>query len=266
MSEDEKNKYSKPFSHPRWHEPIGGEVIGFELMTEEESRKAHEDTIAIIERWGYKIKEKDQPVRERRYPAIPIRKKTGKEEFINGEDTTDKTLNDFWCWAFSNLIGNTERGKLAEFIVAMAFELTYGIGVPWDSYDLITRDGISLEVKSSAYIQSWAQKKLSQITFGIRPTHAWDSKENIYDPDVKRQADVYVFCLLAHKEQKTLNPLNLSQWEFYILSTDVLNREAANQKTISLSRIEKLGATKTDYAGLTEAVNQQYKSSKNTEL
>jgi len=39
------------------------------------------------------------------------------------------TLRDFWAWAYSDLIGNTERGRLAEFIVAMALGITEGISV-----------------------------------------------------------------------------------------------------------------------------------------
>jgi hypothetical protein len=54
-----------------------------------------------------------------KYPAIETKKKTGNEQFLNaGSDVC--TLRDFWAWAYSDLIGNTERGRLAEFIVAMA--------------------------------------------------------------------------------------------------------------------------------------------------
>lgn len=193
------------------------------------------------------------------YPAISTQKKTGKELFLNGGDGVDKTLYDFWAWAFSDLVGNTERGKLAEFIVAMAVGAAEGISSSWESYDLSTPDGISIEVKTSAYLQSWTQKALSQIRFGIRPTHAWNSEENTYADSLQRQADVYVFCILKHKEQETLNPLDLDQWEFYTLSTEVLNREADNQKTISLYRVVSLGASKSNFAGLSQAIHHQYK-------
>ena len=61
------------------------------------------------------------------YPAISTQKKNGKEIFLNGGD--GKTLYDFWAWAFSNLVGNTERGKLAESIVAMAVGAADGISI-----------------------------------------------------------------------------------------------------------------------------------------
>jgi hypothetical protein len=48
----------KLFTHPRWHEPIGGNVIGKQPMTAEEKQKAHEETIAIAKSMGYKPKGK----------------------------------------------------------------------------------------------------------------------------------------------------------------------------------------------------------------
>jgi len=42
------------------------------------------------------------------YPVIFTQKKTGKELFLNGGDGTQKTLYDFWAWAFSDLVGNIE--------------------------------------------------------------------------------------------------------------------------------------------------------------
>lgn len=140
----------------------------------------------------------------------------------------------------------------------MAVGAAEGISSSWESYDLRIPDGIRIEVKTSAYLQSWAQKELSQIRFGIRPTHAWDGEENTYDDSLRQQADVYVFCVLKHKDQETLNPLDLDQWEFYMLSTEVLNRKIDNQKTISLYRVISLGTSKSDFAGLRQAIHQQY--------
>lgn len=57
----------------------------------------------------------------------------------------------------------------------------------------------------------------SKPIFSIRQTIAWDSIENVYSIEKKRHADVYVFALLAHKVKETLNPLNTSQWEFYVV-------------------------------------------------
>lgn len=198
-------------------------------------------------------------INEKSYPAITPQKKNGKEPFLNSEVGTQKTLYDFWAWDFSDIVSNTERGKLAEFIVAMAIGTADRISQSWGSYDLKTPDGICIEVKTSVYLQTWEQKALSNITFSIRPTHAWDSEKNIYDDSIVRQADVYVFCVHKHVEQETLNPLDISQWEFYSLATNVLNEKAFNQKTIILSRVVSLGAVKSDFAGLEQAIKYQVK-------
>ncbi|WP_144418580.1 hypothetical protein [Candidatus Thioglobus autotrophicus] len=55
--------------------------------------------------------------------------------------------------------------------------------------------------------------ELSKIIFGIQPTVLWD-ENNKRSEEAKRQADVYVFCVLAHKDKGTVNPLDLSQWDF----------------------------------------------------
>jgi len=56
-----------------------------------------------------------------------------------------------------------------------------------------------------------------------------------------------VFCILAHKEKSTVDPLNLAQWEFYVLPTHVLNQELGNQKTLSLPVLLRLNPEKVQY-------------------
>ena len=130
------------------------------------------------------------------------------------------TIGDYWQWAYSDIIGNTDRGALAEYIVAIALGTTAPARNCWAPYDLETPTGIRVEVKSSAYLQSWFQKRPSSPGFGIRKTLAWDPATNEYDQEKRRHADVYVFCLLAHQKDKaTLNPLDLAQWEFYVVAT-----------------------------------------------
>lgn len=127
----------------------------------------------------------------------------------------------------------------------------------WDAYDLITKDGLKIEVKSSSYLQSWGQTKLSKIIFGIQPTIKWE-ENNKRSSEVKRQADIYVFCVLAHKDMKTINPLDLSQWDFYILDTKVLNDKIPTQRTITLSSLLKLNPIKAKYDELKEQITNIY--------
>ena len=160
------------------------------------------------------------------------------------------SLSDFHQWAYSDVLTNTQRGVLAEYIVAKALGIEEKGRVEWDSFDLVTKEGIKIEVKSSAYLQTWQQKRLSTIKFGIQPTTSWDATKNEYINEVKRQADVYVFCVLHHQEQETVNPLDLTQWTFYVLETKVLNEKCELQKTIGLKSLLKLDAVVCDYSKL----------------
>jgi len=144
---------------------------------------------------------------------------------------------------------------LAEYIVSLDVECTSEIREEWDPYDLITPDGIKLEIKSGSYLQSWQQKKLSTISFGIQKTYAWDELTNKYSDVLMRQSDVYVFCVLAHKDKLTVDPLNMVQWEFYVLPTKILNSQVHNQKTISLSSLLKLSPTKCDFGQIGNVIN-----------
>ena len=188
---------------------------------------------------------------------IKSTRKTGHEPFhINGEKLPE-TLISFWQWSSSELVGNALRGKLAEFIVATATGCAEGVNQQWDAYDLVTPEGIKVEVKSAAYLQSWTQKKLSSIQFGIQRTFGWDASTNEHLSDQTRQADVYIFCLLKHKDKSTVDPLNMSQWDFYVLSTKVLDQKLGRQKTMSLSTLLKLNPLIVKYGEIGEAVKQQ---------
>ncbi|USN56560.1 MAG: hypothetical protein H6766_06060 [Candidatus Peribacteria bacterium] len=65
--------------------------------------------------------------------------KTGNECFINSDNKLPYTLLDFWRWNNSDLLSNAARGRLAEFIVAIAL----GVDIQLlrserDAYDLLT--------------------------------------------------------------------------------------------------------------------------------
>lgn len=136
--------------------------------------------------------------------AINPRPLTGNEQITS----IDNTLTDYWRWAHSNLMDNVEHGALAEYLVYTAIGAAEPTRVNWDRYDVKSPEGITIEVKASGYIQSWPQKRLSNINFFIRPTYGWGSEANTYASKCTRQSDVYVFCMLSHKEQATINPLD----------------------------------------------------------
>lgn len=151
---------------------------------------------------------------------------------------------DFWRWSASDLLSNATRGRLAEFIVALALGINVRDEVrdEWGAFDLTSPEGVKVEVKSAAFIQSWAQLKHSTISFRVPKTRAWNADTNVQEKESRRQADVYVFALLAHKEQETIDPLNLDQWHFYVLPTRILDERTRSQHSITIRSLEKLCA------------------------
>lgn len=180
----------------------------------------------------------------RRSGAEPIR--------ANGE--TVGRLADFWSWACSDLANNTMRGVLAEYLVATALGAAAGTRTEWDTVDIRTSEGWRVEVKSTAYLQSWAQSRPWKVEFGIAPASGWDAPSGAASVEARRRSDAYVFCLLHHQDKQSLDPLDLDQWTFYVLPTRVLDERCPHQKRIRLSSLERLSPVKTDFIGLPQAV------------
>ena len=175
--------------------------------------------------------------------------------FRDGDQKLAFNLLDFWRWSSSELLSNALRGVLAEFLVGQALgALTEG-RTEWDAYDLQTPEGTKVEVKSAAYLQSWPQKELSKISFGIAPTLGWDAKSNTYSPERRRQADMYVFCLLEHDDPDTVDPMDLLQWRFWVVPTTVLAERFGDQKTVSLGPLVGLAGEGVRYGFLKSAVD-----------
>ncbi len=187
--------------------------------------------------------------------AIDVQRLNGTESFCLNSHPKDINLLSFWQWSSSDIVGNALRGVLAEYIVSCAVGENGGVRREWDAYDVETHTGLTIEVKSAAYIQSWDQNKLSNIQFSIRPTYGWDSQTNTTASVQARQADVYVFCILAHKDKSTINPLHLDQWEFYCISSKTLNQKLGSQKMIGLNSLLSLNPDKAAFNELADTIN-----------
>ncbi len=178
---------------------------------------------------------------------------TGDEEFILHDANIGITVMDFWRWAFSDLIDNTQRGVMAEFLVYSSLNritLDTQKRENWLSFDVTSPSGRRIEVKSAAYIQTWTPENIfAQIRFDIRKKLAWDNVTATSATVAKRNCDLYVFCLFTAKT-KEVSILNLDYWDFYVLPTSILDEKIPNQKGISLSSLLKLEPVKTDYARL----------------
>lgn len=187
--------------------------------------------------------------------------KTGLEQLTYNDKQLGFSILDFWRWSTSDILSNTIRGGFAEFIVATALRLDLTVlRDEWSAYDLRTPDpdGIKIEVKCSAYVQSWYQREKSKISFSTKPALYWDSFTAEFGTIKQRHADVYVFCLLHNSDQTTIDPLNINQWEFYVLATEQLNNYERSQHSITLKSLQRLTQA-VPYDLLKESVVEKHK-------
>lgn len=178
-------------------------------------------------------------------------KLTGDERF-KGMDGV--TVRDFWRFALGDLRMNNARGYLAEFLVGNALRIKNLWRIEWEAFDLKFGD-ITIEVKSSAYLQPWEQKRISSLTFsGLYGTRYHPRAPGLgLDPLGKRlNAMVYVFCAQTIDEHDRYDQLDISQWEFYVVPRSAI--AATGYKTLSIRRVRQLAGRQTQWDDLGRAV------------
>ncbi len=162
-------------------------------------------------------------------------------EKIKGLEIT--SVKDFWQWTYSDMLINKNRDDFALFLVAHALELTKMPRIDWGKIDLRYRKK-KIAVRTSGYIQSWRQKKPKRISFDISPKTGLDAKKEDSMTFRNREPELYIFCVLAEKDVKKINVLDLEQWQFYIVRTTDLDIHFPKNKKIGLRPIKQLaGAT-----------------------
>ena len=177
-------------------------------------------------------------------------RKCGSEKLKSGGQDIGCSLLDFWQWSASDLVSNATRGRLAEFIAAKALGIPVNTTIrhEWAAYDLTGPGGVNVEVKSAAFLQSWHQDRPSSIQFRVPKTRAWDPDTNVLSAESKRQAEVYVFAVLKEQEDKDrLDPLDVDQWEFYVLPARTLDARTRSQHSITLKTLCELTGGPVDY-------------------
>jgi hypothetical protein len=187
---------------------------------------------------------------------IPTEYNRGDNPFIIKDAPSKYTLLDFWSWAFSDVLTNTTRGMIAEFIIATALEID--IKKPrdgWAIFDL-TYKNHGVEVKSASYHQRWYQQRLSTISFNVPKRKGWDANTNKLDPISRRQADIYVLSLLAEKHRENVNPLNIDQWEFWVVDTSFFDNRSRSQHAITLNSLLKEIGEPIPYGQLKIAIDE----------
>lgn len=176
---------------------------------------------------------------------------------LNGTETisgTQKSVLDFWSWAYSDILSNRNRSIFAEFLVSAALNQTDKPRVEWDAID-IRYQNKKIEVKSASYIQSWQQNKLSTIKFDIGKKLGWNSEDNTLVVEAERAADCYVFCLFTEEDKTKADILNSEKWLFLIATTRQLEERFNNQKTVSLNSLKPI-CLETDFGQLKETIEK----------
>ncbi len=189
----------------------------------------------------------------------------GDELFHIDSRPQDFNVCDFWHFAFGDLLDNTYRGHLAEFIVSKALGLdTTTPRADWSEYDLFYRE-TRIEVKSSAYLQSWNldNEKYSSIRFSVASARRYDATSGGYSGKKIRHSDVYVFCVYEERNKDGYDIIDLSKWSFYLLPTALLNQTYGERRTLSLSALQKCGAVQCSYEEIKGALDHMLANRKN---
>lgn len=181
-------------------------------------------------------------------PTLRRNALTGSEELAG---TDGYTVADFWRWAHSDVVENVQRGIFAEFLVATALGVTHAHRTGWAGYDL-DYDGKKIEVKSSAFLQSWKQRRLSRPSFDVA-AHQQYIEESATLETARRVADCYVFCLYEDKDPVSASILDTTRWAFYVAGQADIDGWGAS-KTLSLVRLQIL-TTRVGYGELKTRVD-----------
>ena len=154
------------------------------------------------------------------------------------------------------LINNVYRGDYVEELILSALGEQWKPFGEWGGWDLERDDGIRLEVKQSAALQSWhaaaSAGKTSPSSFDIAPRKGYytDSTDagvwRRVDSPV-RSADIYIFAWHPEKAPDIADHRRAEQWEFYVVWESKLPPKPQGQKTQKrgLSTVKELAAAAT---------------------
>lgn len=176
-------------------------------------------------------------------PVAPLE---GGERFSG----LDADVGEFWRFAMSDLKANTVRGLLAEFLISRALGLHEPVNA-WGEHDLVW-EGITINVKSSAYLQAWPQRSLSKISFSGLYRRAYSAETNTVGKSPDYHSDVYVFAVQSSTTHQDYNPLDVTRWDFYVLPQATVR--AAGWNSLTLGVILAWGAQRVAADGLRSAI------------
>ncbi len=179
---------------------------------------------------------------------LPLARLTGQEAL----SPDGGTALDFWQWAFSDLRSNVVRGVLAEYLVARALGADLSKPrIAWGNYDFEAGAGWRVEVKSTAYLQSWNQRRVSALGFSRLRGRTWDEVTAAYVGEPCIRADLFVFAVHTCREPAAYNITDLDQWGFYPVDGEVV--AAWDADAVGFARVAAASSA-TPWSDLADAV------------
>jgi hypothetical protein len=166
-----------------------------------------------------------------------------------GVDLSGSSLLDFWRWAFSDLCDDDVKGIFAEWLVVKLLGIPQVRRISWANSDLMTPEGVRIEIKGSAFWQSWklvgedglalvepARPACDESKVRFGGLRARDAVNLPKRSDLKEfKADVYVFAFQKERDPALWNAMDLSQWEFYVCTRTELATFA--EDSVSLRKL-----------------------------
>jgi hypothetical protein len=101
-------------------------------------------------------------------------------------------------------------------------------------------------------LQSWAQKQLSNLSFGRLSGREFDEVSHQYSADVRYRADVFVFAVQAQREPDAYDALDIAHWEFWVASASIIRQQAL--KTVGIGWVRQHATGPLRYGQLAGAI------------
>lgn len=179
----------------------------------------------------------------RREPNTPLRGPRGEEL---------ARLSDFWTWAYAGSDADAEPRTMPHYLVELALGRTpsrrWGArptGAAAMRQQLL--DALTIEVRGASEVPSLARTGAANITFSLanRPT-----------------VDAWIFALLAHTDPSTIDPLDATQWAFFVVPDVFLELAHARSRSITLTQIAASHfGTPVPWEGLADAMAAAFETS-----
>jgi hypothetical protein len=128
--------------------------------------------------------------------------------------------------------------------------------IKWAGHDVTAADRTRIEAKSSAYLQSWAQKRPSTPRFTFEGANAaiWDPERGEEVVPENGRADVWVFALHTCREHALYDPLDERQWAFWTAPHWTIAR--CGQRSGGLVFLNRIAGEPVTFEGLAAAVKE----------